>query len=225
MRNKNNTKNAALFAIPAAFLILLARNTTVAAPTDKVPVTVETAQTISYTVVSWYVNEYDKLRPVYSDYVAVSRPDKMYDKTTSLRDNNKPYRVCFANGKNAGTYDFLHKTYRAQVPKFLMDNVSSYIMPPVKPMRVLLNGKPALQFRETIGHSKKTTTLGQWWFDAVTNVPLLYTESVVDSRHHAHLVCKYVYSNWKLNPKLPASLFVFTPPPGSKLAADNNNTH
>ncbi len=87
------------------------------------------------------------------------------------------------------------------------------ILPSGKPVRTMLDGKPALLFQQysPVGHR----FIDRSWMDTKTH--LLQQESSYDlSSGRPVLFIQTNFTDWKINPVIPASRFVFVPPAGAK---------
>ncbi len=88
-------------------------------------------------------------------------------------------------------------------------------MPSGKPVRTMLDGKPALLFQQYSLVGPRHRFIDRTWIDAKTH--LLQQKSSYDlSSGRPVLFIQTNFADWKINPVIPASHFVFVPPAGAK---------
>ncbi len=88
-------------------------------------------------------------------------------------------------------------------------------LPEGNPVRTMLRGKPALLFQEYLPSPGKPRLLIKTWLDTKTHLPQQTSDThFVDGMPTT--VKQTTYTDWKINPVIPASRFVFVPPAGAK---------
>ena len=217
-------KSAALFTVAAALLTVLAPHNASAAPKDNAPIVspLVSAKTVQFTMKTHgtYVDNNGKPQSEDGvDHTAFQKPGKAFMVASNNMTENGIISLRYvSDGKTATLLDTRANTYEVSPPS-PNDDILPHIatIPAVKPVSVMLNKRHCLFYTLSPDPDvKEGQAITQLWIDAATHLPVreIVTETHADKTRS---IVQADYTDWKLNANLPASLFVFVPPPGSKL--------
>ncbi len=208
---------AALLAPGMAAIAAPAAPTTPAQAPHLVPI-LANAKSFSVTETLFSPNAQGKMVMDGKRQVQFQQGDKYYADTQSKVGSHIEHEL----GISDGTHRYLYTPSQAQYHKVAVDidfiagsRLRLMSLLPGKPTPAVLDGKPALLFQQFSPVIGKPQGVSKTWVDAKTQ--LRQRMSVIDLSGKApRLIAQVIYSDWKIDPAIPAGRFVFAPPAGVK---------
>lgn len=146
------------------------------------------------------------------------RGDKYYIDQTDNVGAYKEHAQNICNGVDSYLY-IISKAQYVKVPAADEQLSRTWLvletMPPGKPVPAVLDGKPSLLFQQFHSFKGKPYAMQQTWVDAKTYLPQRVSRSLLAGKT-PKTVYQATFTDWKINPVIPASRFVFVPPAGAK---------
>ena len=197
---------------------------------DKLTETIGEMESLSYMVESYSINENGDEKGKQSD-VYLKGTNKMFIKNKGTQGSDKSF---WYNGEkfayflfNKNEYDILDapdntlKLIDKINSKFGIYFPAADFLYPTLTDDMIDNYNQILYFgEEKIGplecivlEATNEETIVQIWIEKETNLP---HKMVITSKTNENKFYEAIYSNWKVNPKLPDVMFEFQPPNGSK---------
>jgi len=195
---------------------------------DKLTETIGKMEALSYTVQSYIVNDKSEIISKISD-VYLKGANKMFIENKSSRGNksfwynedkfayflyNKnEYDILDAPDNTLKLIDSINNKYGIYFPAadFLFPTLTDDMMDNYN--HILFFGKEKVGDIEcTSLEASNEESIVQIWVEKETNLP---HKMVITSKTNKNKYYEAVYTNWRINPKLPDVLFEFQPPSGS----------
>ena len=144
--------------------------------------------------------------------------DKYYMDVQMIGSGHDHRILCISDG----THRYVYTPTQAQYYKVLSDSANlAGSLASLKrkqfgfPSRVVLDGKPALLFQQLQPLDDKPSYVARVWLSVKTYLPVRV--STIDlTGSTPKTVYQATFTDWKINPVIPAARFVFVPPAGAK---------
>ncbi len=196
---------------------------------DKLTETIGDLTTTSYTVTSFMVdndgNEINKLSDVYlsgSNKMFIENKGTKGDKSFWYNGkkfayflyNKNEYDILDAPDNTLKLIDSIHSKFGVYFPAadFLYPTLTDDILDNYD--QLLFFGEEKVDDVVCLAlEANNEEIVVQIWIDKGTNLP---HKMIIESKKNENKYYEAVYSNWRLNPKLPDVMFEFQPPKGSE---------
>ncbi len=196
---------------------------------DKLTETIGKMESLSYTVESYIVNEKDEETSKLSD-VYLKGANKMFIENQSNKGNknfwyngekfayflfdNSEYDILDAPDNILKLIDSINSKFGIYFPAadFLYPTLTDDMMDNYN--EILYFGDENVDDIDCISlEASNEENIVQIWIEKESNLP---HKMVIISKSNENKYYEAVYSNWRINPKLPDVMFEFQPPNGSK---------
>lgn len=221
---------AILPAVPLAAVLLSSLTPAAAAPAPPTEPTQawETAflpthvKSYAETETVWHLDNQHRLTVVGRNKVQYQQGEKDCIDMQSVVGGCMEHTLGISNGRH-----FYHslpsyaKYYKVYANLDLMRCIRPLLQPLTtgKPVRMMMDGSPVLLFKQSQPLSGKPSIMLKTWVDAGTYLSRRAISFSLAGKV-PRVLTQVVYSDWKVNPVIPASQFVFVPPAGAKEIAE-----
>ncbi len=191
---------------------------TAPAPAPRLLPILANANSFSVTIAVSHLDTDGKMTLFEKSMMQFQHSDKYYvDTLVKVRDG-RVHAFAVSDGRHRYLYLPTEAQYlkvSANSDRIVDSRLQMEMLPLGKPIRTMLDGQSALLFQQLRPLSGKPNHVLKTWLDAKTHLPLRITQTDLSGKQ-PKVIEQIVFTDWKINPVIPAAQFAFVPPAGAK---------